>query len=308
MEASITLKNVSKKYNNRYVLSNLTLGVEKGSAFAIVGRNGAGKSVLMRILSTLMKPDGGTIFIKGQEVIGSGDEQRQSIGYLPDHDLHDPWITGRENLALRGHHLGLSESATAELVNGLARDFGMETILDECPVEYSRGSKRCLDIMMILLSDPEIILLDEPSLGLDYYLRAVFFKKLALLKGQKTIVMASNHFSEIQTLADRWVVLHEGIIRFDGTLEKIVTQIGMPFIGNIEFKAGGYQLIKSLQHSKGVREIRDLGKTIQIVTDDIEEFTRVLKKIDNEHIVGISGNSINMEEFLNQLISDEGLL
>ena len=305
MEASITLKNVSKHYKKKYVLSGLSIGIEKGSTFAIIGRNGAGKSTLLRILSTILKPDNGTVYIDGKEISKNLKDVKKIVAYLPDHDIHDPWLTGRENLMKRAAYLGIKKEDFQQEVMPLVEKFQLEKELSEYPVTYSKGVKRRLDIVQVLLGNPAVILLDEPTMGLDYFTRAILFRYILDHKGKKTFVMSSNEFSEIQTIADRWVVLDHGKIRFDGTLENMVAQIELPFFGNIEFRHGGFQLIKSLQQVREIKEVRDLGKTIQIVTDNVLDFVSVLKKVNLDDVISISGSSIHIEEFLDKLNADE---
>jgi len=306
VEASITLKNVSKHFKKRYVLSNLNIGIEKGSTFAIIGRNGAGKSTLLRIISSIMEPDNGMVYINGQEIIQNAAKVKQVIGYLPDEDMHDPWLTGRENLEKRAKYLGLRHADFSRQVEPLVKLFELEDELDNYPVTYSRGIKRRLDIVQVLMGNPEIVILDEPTMGLDYHIRAVLIRYILEHKGKNTFIFSSNEFTDIQTIADRWIVLDRGRIRFDGTLENMIEQIELPFYGNIEFRHGGYQLIKTLQHVKEIKELHDLGKTIQIVTENMKDFLTILQKVNLDEIISISGSSIHVEEFLKQLNSDEG--
>lgn len=306
MEASITLKNVSKHFKKKYVLSNITIGIEKGSAFAIIGRDGAGKSTLLRIISTLLNPDKGTVYINDKDISNQPSETKKVIGYLPDHDMHDSWLTGWENLKLRARLLDIRENEFESRLNPLIREFDMESEIYNYPVTYSRGIKRRLDLIQVLMGEPEVLILDEPMLGMDYHARIVLLKYLLKEKGKKTIVIASNEFTEIQTIADRWIVLHNGKIKFDGTMEKMLSQVEIPFIGNIELKSGRYDVLKTLRNSENIREVREFGKTIQISTDGLKEFCHVLEKIGVDSIVGFSGHSISVEEFLDQLTSDEG--
>jgi ABC-type multidrug transport system ATPase subunit len=307
VEASITLKNVSKHFKKRYVLSNLSIGIEKGSTFAIIGRNGAGKSTLLRIISSIMEPDNGMVYINGQEIIQNAAKVKKVMGYLPDEDMHDPWLTGRENLAKRAKYLGLRDEDFSNQVEPLVKLFELEDELDNYLVTYSRGIKRRLDIVQVLMGNPEIVILDEPTMGLDYHIRSVLFRYILEHKGKNTFIFSSNEFTEIQTIADRWIVLDRGRIRFDGTLENMAEQVELPFYGNIEFRHGGYQLIKALQHVKEIKELHDLGKTIQIVTENMNNFLSILQKVNLDEIISISGSSIHVEEFLKQLNSDEGL-
>lgn len=236
MEASVTFKNISKRFEKKYVLSSLTLGIEKGSAFAIIGRDGAGKSTLLRILATLLTPDTGKVYINDKDISNYTAEVKRSIGYLPDHDMHDPWLTGWENLVLRAEFLDIKKSEIENRINPLLQEFEIGEEIQNYPVTYSHGMKRRLDIIQVLLGDPSILILDEPTLGLDYHIRNIFFKYLLKQKGKKTIIVASNEFTEIQTIADRWVVLHHGEIRYDGTLERMSSLVEIPFVGTLEFK------------------------------------------------------------------------
>jgi ABC-type multidrug transport system ATPase subunit len=232
---------------------------------------------------------------------------KKIVAYLPDHDIHDLWLTGRENLIKRARYLGIKDAEFESQVTPFVKMLEIEAELDNYPVTYSRGIKRRLDIAQVLIGNPEVIILDEPTMGLDYHARAILFRYILDQKGKKTVVLSSNKFTEIQTTADRWIVLEHGRIRFDGTLENMVAQIEIPFYGNVEFRHGGLQLIKALQRVKEIKEVHDLGRSIQIVTENIRDFITVLQKINLDDVISISGSSIHIEEFLNQLNSDEGL-
>ncbi len=306
MEASVTLRNVSKYFKKKYVLTNLTLGIEKNSAFAVIGRNGAGKSILLRVISTFMTPDAGEVFINGKNVAENPILEKNCIGYLPDHDIHDCWLTGRENLKARAGLLGIPEEKLVEITNPLIRNFGLQEVLDEYPVTYSRGTKRCLDLVMVLMADPEILILDEPTLGLDYDNRTALFKYLLSVKAHKTILIASNAFTEVQTLADRWIVLDYGKIRFDGTIEKMLTKVDLPFTGEIVLRRKNPQLLEQLKKAGCFKTIRNLELTIQVTFDSLRDFYSILATIPDDFIAGISVHSLSIEDFLTRILSDEG--
>jgi len=306
VEASITLKNVSKHFNKGYVLSNLTLGVEKGSIFAVTGRSGAGKSTLLRILSTMMTPDEGMLFINEKECPGNEAEVKRSIGYLPDHDIHDPWLTGWENLQKMARLLKVPEDEFEKRAKSLIADYQLEDVIHECPVMYSKGEKRILDIIQVLLSDPEILILDEPFQGLDYHATNVLNSYLISQSGKKTIVIASHEFSIIQTFANRWIVLHHGKIRFDGTLEKMASQVDVPFVGNILFKQPNAEFIESIKDIKGITEVRNRQNTVEVIADSFECFNQIIKQLDYDTVISLGCNTIRIDEFINQLLSDEG--
>jgi ABC-type multidrug transport system ATPase subunit len=305
VEASITLRNVSKSYRKKYVLANLTLGIEKNTSFAIIGRNGAGKSMLLRVMATALTPDAGELFINGQDIARTPKLTRNCIGFLPDHDIHDCWLTGRENLIARADLLGISAGRFTEITEALVNDFRLKEILDDYPLTYSRGAKRCLDLVMVLMGDPEIIIMDEPIIGLDHPSRLALFSYLKSVKEQKTIIVASNEFTEIQTLADRWIVLDYGKIRFDGTLEKMLTRIDMPFTAEIILRNKNAALQKKIKDSGRFISVRALDLTIQVTFDKLRDFYDVLAEIPEETLAGIRIQALSVEEFLSRLLSDE---
>ncbi|MFH1212975.1 MAG: ABC transporter ATP-binding protein [Candidatus Neomarinimicrobiota bacterium] len=306
MEASITLRNVSKYFKKKYVLTNLTLGIEKGSTFAVIGRNGAGKSVLLRVIATYLSPDAGEVFINGKDVAEGPTLIKGAIGYLPDHDIHDVWITGRENLKVRADLLGIPKDRFEEITGPLISAFNLQEVLDQCPVTYARGTKRCLDLVQVLMGDPEILVLDEPTLGLDYRNRAALLKYLLSVKESKTIIIASNEFSEVQTFADRWIVLEYGKIRFDGTIEKMLTQVEMPFTGEIVLKKKDPALLDKIRNNGHFLSIRDLELTIQVTIGNLKEFCDILAMIPDDDIAAVKIDTLSIEEFLTRLLSDEG--
>lgn len=305
MEASITLKNISKHFDGKYVISNLSFGIEKGSVFAIIGRNRAGKSVLLKILSTIMPPDNGTIYIKGKTP-ENNRKIKNNIGFLPDHDIHDPWLTGWENLIRRIHLLGLDETKVKSELTHLLQEFEIEDEIGNYPVTYSKGIKRRLDIVQTLVGNPEILILDEPLIGLDYHARKILLNYLLKVRGEKTIVIASHEFTEIQTIADRWIVLHEGKIRYDGTIDKMLEQYVTPFTVDIELKDKPDNICEELEKLSEVIKVEDFGKTIKVVINKPIYFCDVLNKVNFENIVGLSGYLVSINEFIDRLISDEG--
>jgi len=305
VEASITLRNVSKSYQKKYVLTNLTLGIEKNTYFAVIGRNGAGKSILLRTIATAMIPDTGEVFINGADITKAPKLAGNCIGFLPDHDIHDDWLSGRENLKARADLLGISAERFREVAEPLIKSFGLQEILDDYPLTYSRGAKRCLDLVQVLMGEPEILVLDEPTLGLDYHSRLMLFNYLKSVKEQKTIIVASNEFTEIQTLADRWIVLDYGKIRFDGTLEKMLTKVDMPFTGEIILRKKNVALVKSMLDAGLFSNVRHLDLTIQVTFDRLKDFYTVLAKIPEDSLAGLHIHSLSVEEFLIRLLSDE---
>ncbi|MCF7886031.1 MAG: ABC transporter ATP-binding protein [Candidatus Marinimicrobia bacterium] len=307
MEASITLKKVSKRYDKRSVITDLSLGIEKGTSFTVIGRDGAGKSTLLKILAGLNKIDSGQVYIKGQEISQNIDKIRKNIGYLPPYNIHDPWISGQDNLEKYKEYANLSDLTFQKRYQKYTSMLQLQNQMEKLPNYYSKGLKRRLDILLVLIKEPDIFILDEPLKNLDYKMKEILLDYLNKIKESKTIVIATDEFREIETVTDRWIVLHNGTIRYDGNLEKMVEHVDLDFTGHLEIKKVFREKVTdSLKTSKLVKNMKDLGNTIEIKTESAEKFWQLIKDLGEDRFCRIAGNSVNMHYLLDQLTSDEG--
>ena len=214
---SIQVKGLQKSYQQLHVLKGVDFEVEKGSIFALLGSNGAGKTTIIKILTTLLKPDGGTAFVNGFDVVSKGDSVRQSISLTGQFAAVDEILTGRENLIMiaRLRHLKNPPQIADELLNRL----GLTDAADRRVSTYSGGMRRRLDIAMSLIGKPQVIFLDEPTAGLDPEGRIEVWKIVKELAANGTTVfLTTQHLEEAEQLADRIAILHEGRIIANGTL------------------------------------------------------------------------------------------
>ncbi len=304
MEASIALKKVSKHFKNRYVLSNLNLGIETGSTFVILGRNGEGKSTFLKLLSGHLTPSQGKIYINGH-IFSENRHMIKTIGFMGDNPGYNDSLTLSENLKQRADLLNMPDKLFIKRKNFLAEKFNIQKFLAEKTCICSSGIKKRLALSLSLLNDPDILIWDEPLAHLDFNLRKILLDYLLEIKGQKTVVIATNEFTELHTVADRWLVLHNKGIRFDGDLEKMTTQIDLPFTGEIE--TAEEQDISHLKIHPDVKAISEQGNSIIFQCNGFTAFTQIINSTDPENLLRISCNSIDLEELLNQLLSDEGL-
>ncbi len=220
MEKAIQVKGLRKSYKRLHVLKGVDFGVEKGSVFALLGSNGAGKTTIVKILTTLLKPDGGTAIVNGFDVALKPDSVRQSISLTGQFAAVDEILTGRENLIMmaRLRHLKNPRQVADDLLNR----FGLTGAADRRVSTYSGGMRRRLDIAMSLVGKPPIIFLDEPTTGLDPEARIEVWKTVkALAEGGTTVFLTTQYLEEAEQLADRIAILHEGKIIANGTLEEL---------------------------------------------------------------------------------------
>ena len=217
---AIQVKGLQKSYQQLHVLKGVDFEVKKGSIFALLGSNGAGKTTIIKILTTLLKQDGGTAAVNGFDVASKPDHVRQSISLTGQFAAVDEILTGRENLIMiaRLRHLKSSRQVADDLLNR----FGLMDAADRRVSTYSGGMRRRLDIAMSLVGKPQVIFLDEPTTGLDPEARIEVWKTVkALAANGTTVFLTTQYLDEAEQLADRIAILHEGKIIANGTLEDL---------------------------------------------------------------------------------------
>jgi ABC-2 type transport system ATP-binding protein len=215
--SSIQVKGLQKSYKELHVLKGVDFEVRKGSIFALLGSNGAGKTTIVKILTTLLKQDGGTAAVNGFDVASKPDDVRQSISLTGQFAAVDEILTGRENLIMiaRLRHLKNARQVTEDLLNR----FSLTDAADRPVATYSGGMRRRLDIAMSLIGKPQVIFLDEPTNGLDPEARIEVWKTVKeLATNGTTVLLTTQYLDEAEQLADRIAILHEGKIIANGTL------------------------------------------------------------------------------------------
>ena len=214
---AIQVNGLQKSYNKLHVLKGVDFEVEKGNIFALLGSNGAGKTTIVKILTTLLKQDSGTVTVNGFDVAAEPDHVRQSISLTGQFAAVDEILTGRENLIMiaRLRHLDNTRQVADDLLNR----FGLTDAADRRVSTYSGGMRRRLDIAMSLIGKPQLIFLDEPTNGLDPEARIEVWKTVKeLANNGTTILLTTQYLEEAEQLADRIAILHEGRIIANGTL------------------------------------------------------------------------------------------
>ncbi|MDD9149101.1 ATP-binding cassette domain-containing protein [Sporolactobacillus sp. CQH2019] len=220
MEKAIEVKGLQKSFKDTEVLKGVEFDVKRGEVFALLGSNGAGKTTIVKILTTLLKQDGGTAAVNGFDVAAKPDDVRQSISLTGQFAAVDEILTGRENLIMiaRLRHL----QNPRQIADDLLKRFGLAEAADRRVSTYSGGMRRKLDIAMSLIGKPRLIFLDEPTTGLDPEARIEVWKTVKeLADSGTTVFLTTQYLEEAEQLADRIAILHEGRIIVSGTLEEL---------------------------------------------------------------------------------------
>jgi ABC-2 type transport system ATP-binding protein len=219
-EPAIRVRGLEKSYKELEVLRGVDFDVAPGSIFALLGSNGAGKTTVVKILSTLLKSDAGTAGVSGFDVATQAAEVRESISLTGQFAAVDEILSGRENLVLIARLRHLEDPGP--IADGLLGRFGLTDAGARRVATYSGGMRRRLDIAMSLIGSPHVIFLDEPTTGLDPQGRIEVWQAVKELAGHgTTVLLTTQYLDEAEQLADRIAILHEGRIIVNGTLTEL---------------------------------------------------------------------------------------
>jgi ABC-type multidrug transport system ATPase subunit len=212
----LTIEGLSKRFGQHWALHQLSLRCEPGM-LGLVGPNGAGKTTLMRMIATLLEPTEGTIRWNGLDLRTDGETLRRSLGYLPQDFGIYPEFTGRQFLRYLAAMKGLPSSLIKPRVDEVLEIVNLEQVADRKLPAYSGGMKQRIGIAQALLNDPELLIVDEPTAGLDPAERVRFRTLLAGLTSDRIILLSTHIISDVEAVADRLVILQEGRVLADTT-------------------------------------------------------------------------------------------
>ncbi|MFC6157287.1 ABC transporter ATP-binding protein [Kribbella jiaozuonensis] len=216
----IQVQGLQKSYKDLQVLRGVDFEVERGSIFALLGSNGAGKTTVVRILSTLLKADAGTASVQGFDVFKDSAKVRESISLTGQFAAVDEILTGRENLVLIAKLRHIDDPG--KVADDLLARFSLTDAGGRRVATYSGGMRRRLDIAMSLIGSPPVVFLDEPTTGLDPQARIEVWNSVKeLAEHGTTVLLTTQYLDEAEKLADRIAILHEGRIIVNGTLEEL---------------------------------------------------------------------------------------
>ena len=223
----IQVKNLSKSYSDIDALKDLSIDIDSGILFGILGPNGAGKSTLIKILATLVEPDDGEVFINNINLIKNPRKIRELIGYVAQEIALYKILTGRELLDFQSDLYHMKKQDKYERIKKLINQLEMNDWIDRKCGTYSGGMKRRIDLAAGLLHLPKVLILDEPTVGLDIESRNIIWQLLKDLKNDgMTIILSSHYLDEIDKLADSLVIIDDGKVIAQGTPAQLKNKLG----------------------------------------------------------------------------------
>ncbi len=218
---AIKTENLTKKYKDRTVVKDLNLEVKEGEMYALLGVNGAGKSTTIKMLSCLIQPTSGDAEILSHSITKSSTAVKQIISVSPQETSVAPNLTVEENLLFIAGIFGFSKAQAKKKTQQIISDFDMEEIKNSRAKTLSGGWQRRLSIAMALISEPKVIFLDEPTLGLDVLARRDLWKHISKLKGKITIILTTHYLEEAEALSDRIGIMANGVLKAQGTASEL---------------------------------------------------------------------------------------
>ncbi len=226
MEAIKTV-DLTKKYKTLTAVDGLNLSVHPGELFALLGVNGAGKTTTIKMLSCLTQPTSGDAFLNGRSVVTGAAAVKNIIGVSPQETAVAPKLSVRENLELMCGVHGFSRETRVQKVAALTQQLSLQEVLSRKAGKLSGGWQRRLSIAMALISEPEILFLDEPTLGLDVLARSELWDVIRALKGKITIILTTHYMEEAEALSDRIGIMKAGRLIALGTAAELKAQAGV---------------------------------------------------------------------------------
>lgn len=281
----IAVKGLKKSYGKNEVLKGINFTVQRGTMLALLGPNGAGKTTTVRILSTLLPFDGGTVTVEGHDVHTEADKVRSAIGLTGQSAAVDELLTGRENLVMMGQLYRLTNESAKARADELLEEFDLVKAADRPAKTYSGGMRRRLDLAVSLIAAPPIIFLDEPTTGLDPRSRIAMWNIIrGLMDKGTTILLTTQYLEEADQLADQIIVIDGGKVIAEGTAKELKGKVGKD---RLELLFKNEKALKSAHGllGKAVVDTDDKEHSLTLVINDTnKDVKEVLEKLSDEKI------------------------
>jgi ABC-2 type transport system ATP-binding protein len=293
-EYAIVAEGLRKSFGDNEVLKGVDLKVQRGTMLALLGPNGAGKTTTVRILSTLLSPDGGVGQIEGFDVARQAEEVRNVIGLTGQYAAVDEYLTGRQNLLMMGRLYRLSKADAAIRAEQLLEQFDLVDAAGRVVKTYSGGMRRRLDLAISLIATPPIIFLDEPTTGLDPRSRLAMWDVIRkLMESGATILLTTQYLEEADQLADKIAVIDRGIVIAEGTADELKQKVGNDRLELAISPKSDFSKAEKLIRGVG-KQVNERRRTVSIATKGgVKELTKVLNDLEK---AGVAVDTLSLHK------------
>lgn len=302
--ALLEIQNLKKYFKNIKAVDDISFSVDNGDILGLLGPNGAGKSTTISMIATLTAPDRGMIRFKGEDIAQNPKAIQQSLGLVPQEIALYPNLSGLENLQFWGRAYGLSGSVLKKRIDQVSEVIGITERLKDRVKKYSGGMQRRLNIGAALLHNPEFIIMDEPTVGIDPQSRNHILDTVkALASNDTTIIYTSHYMEEVELLCDRVCIMDAGKIIAAGTKDEITSSLGGSCELTLKLAKPDAALCEKLSKLDGVTKLSAEDDMVFIVADDADQATRAVLELvgkSNASLLSFDTKKANLETvFLN---------
>lgn len=285
--ALLDIKNISKNFKDLKAVDDLSLSIEEGEIFGLLGPNGAGKSTTISMISNLVRPDTGDISYKDVSILENSQLLEKELGLVPQDIALYPSLSGYSNLKFWGHVYGIRGKALSDRIEEIGEIIGLSDRLKDRVDKYSGGMKRRLNIGVALIHKPRLLIMDEPTVGIDPQSRNHILNTVKMLnKEAMTIIYTSHYMEEVEELCDRICVMDKGRLLAQGSKEQLIKLVnGREKIDVVftDLDASTAQKIRNLSY---IDEITVRENTCSIISEDAEhlmgDLIQIIKDTDNK--------------------------
>ena len=302
----LQISGLRKAYGSRQAVDGVSLSVPAGSVLALLGPNGAGKSTTVGMICGLTAPDAGTVAVRGLSLAADEAGYKRRIGLVPQDIALFEDLPARDNIEVFGALYGLARATLRRRADEVLAMVGLQDRAGDKPASFSGGMKRRLNIACALVHDPEVLLLDEPTAGVDPQSRNAIFDNLEALKAAgKALVYTTHYMEEAERLADALVIIDHGRVVAQGTLAELFKLL--PATHTLQLDLTGpapQQLLDQLKAQPGVRELRAIGDGLVLALDDLTASTpAVLQAVQSAGVQlrHLASGRANLEDVFLQL-------
>jgi len=310
MHSVIKTYNLTKKFGNIIAVNSINLEIKKGETLALLGPNGAGKTTFISMLSTLIKPTSGTATICDKDINKNPLGVRQKIGIVFQEPSTDDILTARENLQLHSMLYGLSKNEANKKINEILEVVGLTQRADDFVKTYSGGMRRRLEIARGLLHSPEVLFLDEPTLGLDPSSRKTIWEYIKKIKNENntTIILTTHYMEEADFLSDRVAIIDYGKIVALDTSKNLKNALGEDMVilkGNVNPEINNLDFVLNVEKSNDIFKIiiKDINKNLKELINKAGNFSEIeIRRVTLEDVfLKYTGHKIEEEKEENNI-------